>query len=92
MTNNTLVLFALWGTLSASVGAWVVTLAKFMWQTYEEAKIEQDVVRSYMRVSRRLAAQIARVLEFGRQITFSADTLSDISMEYYSLWNCIIPI
>ena len=45
MTSNTLVLFALWGTLSASVGAWVVTLAKFMWQTYEEAKIEQEAVR-----------------------------------------------
>lgn len=46
MTSNTLVLFALWGTLSASVGAWVVTLAKFMWQTYEEAKIEQETVRN----------------------------------------------
>lgn len=71
------------------MGAWVVTLAKFMWQTYEEAKIQQDVVRLYMRVSRSLAAQIAQVLEFGRHITFSADISNDIGMECYSLWNCI---
>lgn len=44
MATNTLVLFAMWGTLLASVGAWVVTLAKFMWQTYEEAKVDQETV------------------------------------------------
>ena len=55
MANNTLVFFALCGTLSASVGAWVVTLAKVMWQTYEKAATEQDVVCLHMRDVRRLA-------------------------------------
>ncbi len=43
MTTNTLVLYAMWGTLSATVGAWVVALAKLIWQANEQAKMDVKV-------------------------------------------------
>ena len=46
MTTNTLVLYAMWGTLSATVGAWVVALAKLIWQANEQAKADVKVCGS----------------------------------------------
>ena len=46
MTTNTLVLYAMWGTLSATVGAWVVALAKLIWQANEQAKMDVKVCQA----------------------------------------------
>ena len=43
MATNTLVLYAMWGTLSATFGAWLVTLAKLIWQANERAKADVQV-------------------------------------------------
>ena len=43
MATNTLVLYAMWGTLSATFGAWLVTLAKLIWQANERAKTDIQV-------------------------------------------------
>jgi len=43
MASNTLVLYAMWGTLSATFGAWLVTLAQLIWVANERAKADVQV-------------------------------------------------
>ena len=43
MASNTLVLYAMWGTLSATFGAWLVTLAQLIWVANERAKVDVQV-------------------------------------------------
>jgi len=43
MASNTLLLYAMWGTLSATFGAWLVTLAQLIWVANERAKVDIQV-------------------------------------------------